>query len=67
MLFDLEDLHTHYSLEQVASFPAFDDPGRNLLVLFKLRPLPNGRVRAKGDGTMRVPLPDDKIRIEMEY
>ena len=63
----LEDLHTHYSLEQVASFPAFDDPGRNLLVLFKLHPLPNGQVRAKGDGTMRVPLPEDKINIEMEY
>jgi len=63
----LEDIHTHYSLEQVAIFPAFDDPNRNKLVLFKLHPLPNGQVRAKGDGTMRVPLPDDKIGIEMEY
>ena len=63
----LEDLHTHYSLEQVAIFPAFDDPNRNKLVLFKLHPLPNGQVRAKGDGTMRVPLPNDKIWIEMEY
>lgn len=36
----LEDLHTQYWLEQVASFPAFDDPERNNLVLFKLHPLP---------------------------
>jgi len=36
-------------------------------VLFKLHPLTNGQVRAKGDGSMRVPLPDDKIGIEMEY
>lgn len=34
----LEDLHTQYWLEQVASFQAFDDPERNKLVLFKLHP-----------------------------
>jgi len=35
----LEDIHTHFSLEQAASFRAFDDTDRNLLVLFKLHPL----------------------------
>jgi hypothetical protein len=38
----LADLHTHYSLEQVAAFDALDDPQRNRLVLFKLHPWPNG-------------------------
>ena len=32
----LEDLHNRFSLEQVATFRAFDDPERNRLVLFKL-------------------------------
>jgi 4-amino-4-deoxy-L-arabinose transferase-like glycosyltransferase len=36
----LQDLHTQYSLEQVAVFHAFDDPDRNQLVLYKLHPLP---------------------------
>ncbi|MGB9030047.1 MAG: glycosyltransferase family 39 protein [Acidobacteriaceae bacterium] len=36
----LTDLQTQYSLEQVASFPAFDDPDRNLLILYRLIPLP---------------------------
>ena len=31
-----------HSVEQVATFPAFDDPTRNVLVLFKLHPWPNG-------------------------
>ncbi len=39
----LEDLHTQYSLEQVAIFHAFDDPDRNQLVLYKLHPLPIAR------------------------
>jgi Dolichyl-phosphate-mannose-protein mannosyltransferase len=39
----LLDLHTQYSLEQVAVFHAFDDPDRNQLVLYKLHPLPPGR------------------------
>jgi len=34
------DLSTQYSLEQVASLPAFDDPDRNLLVLYRMIPLP---------------------------
>jgi 4-amino-4-deoxy-L-arabinose transferase-like glycosyltransferase len=36
----LVDLQTQYSLEQVASFPAFDDPDRDLLILYRLHPLP---------------------------
>jgi hypothetical protein len=39
----LEDLHTQYSLEPVASFHAFDDPDRNDLILYKLHPLPVAR------------------------
>ncbi len=39
----LADLQTQYSLQQVASFPAFDDPDRNLLVLYRLNPLPAAR------------------------
>ncbi len=34
------DLSTQYSLEQVASFPAFDDPDRNVLTLYRMIPLP---------------------------
>jgi len=62
----LEDLHNHYSLEQVASFRAFDDPDRNLLVLFKLHPLLNGQDRSQGDMNLQVPLPDDKIDIPVQ-
>ena len=39
----LLDLHTQYSLEQVAVFHAFDDPDRNQLILYKLHPLPRGQ------------------------
>jgi len=60
----LEDLHLHFSLEQVASFPAYDDPERNLLVLFKLHPL--AQARDYGDADLRNPLPDDKIDIPLE-
>jgi len=62
----LADLHTHYSLEQVAQFRAFDDPDRNVLVLFKLHPLPRGKVRDESDTDMQGPLPDDKIEIPVE-
>ena len=51
----LEDLHTQYWLEQVATFAAFDDPDRNKLVLFKLHPLP-------ADGTNVT----DQIHVEIE-
>jgi hypothetical protein len=62
----LEDLHNHYSLEQVASFRAFDDPDRNLLVLFKLHPLPGGQVRSPSDQNLQIPLPGDKIDIPVQ-
>jgi 4-amino-4-deoxy-L-arabinose transferase-like glycosyltransferase len=39
----LTDLQTQYSLEQVASFSAFDDPDRNLLILYRMIPLPAAR------------------------
>jgi hypothetical protein len=62
----LEDLHTFYSLEQVASFPAFDDPDRDLLVLFKLHPLPNGQERDPSQQNLRIALPGDKIDVPIE-
>ncbi len=62
----LEDIHTHYSLEQVASFKAFDDPDRNVLVLFKLHPLPNGQARLIDGGNLQAPLPGDKISIPLD-
>jgi Dolichyl-phosphate-mannose-protein mannosyltransferase len=62
----LADIHTHYSLEQVASFHAFDDPERNVLVLFKLHPLPKGQIRDEWDQNLQVPLPEDKISVPIE-
>ena len=62
----LEDIHTHYSLEQVASFRAFDDPERNRLVLFKLHPLPNGIVRDYTARNLDNKLPGDRFDIPIE-
>ncbi|MDE3162061.1 MAG: glycosyltransferase family 39 protein [Acidobacteriota bacterium] len=62
----LADLHTHFSLEQVASFHAMDDPERNVLVLFKLHPLAGGKVRDQGDMNLRDPLPNDRIEVPIE-
>jgi hypothetical protein len=62
----LEDLHSHYSLEQVASFHAFDHPERNVLVLFKLHPLANGQMRNPEAQNLQVALPGDKIDIPIE-
>jgi len=62
----LEDLHTHYSLEQVAGFPAFDHPQRRILVLFKLHPLPGGQVRDPQQQNLKEPLPGDAIEIPMQ-
>ena len=62
----LADIHTHYSLEQVASFHAFDDPERNVLVLFKLHPLRNGQIRDERDQNLQIPKPEDKIDIPIE-
>lgn len=62
----LEDLHQRYSLEQVASFAAFDDPERNVLVLFKLHPLPQGRLRDPRRENLRDVLPEDSIAVPVE-
>jgi len=62
----LEDLHNRNSLEQVASFRAFDDPERNVLVLFKLHPLPGGQVRDASQQNLQIPLPGDKIEIRIQ-
>jgi hypothetical protein len=62
----LEDLHNRNSLEQVASFRAFDDPDRNVLVLFKLHPLPGGQRRDPSKQNLQIPLPGDKIEIPIE-
>jgi 4-amino-4-deoxy-L-arabinose transferase-like glycosyltransferase len=62
----LEDLHVHFSLEQVAEFPAFDDPDRNVLYLFKLHPLPGGTTILPIDKGLGKVLPGDKIDIPVE-
>jgi hypothetical protein len=62
----LADLHTHYSLEQAATFRAMDDPERTRLVLFKLHPLPNGQVRDQVDQNLQVQLPEDRFDIPIE-
>jgi hypothetical protein len=62
----LQDIHEYFSMEQVASFPAFDDPERNMMVLFKLHPLPGGRTRDSTTEDLQVVLPDDKIDIPLE-
>jgi len=62
----LEDLHASFSLEQVASFRAFDDSDRNMLVLFKLHPLPEGKLRDYDKQDLGVPLSGDKIDIPVE-
>jgi hypothetical protein len=61
----LEDLHTRYSVEQVASFRAFDDRTRNVLVLFKLHPWPAGEVREPTEENLRVRFPEDKFDIPL--
>lgn len=62
----LEDLHNHFSLEQVGTFRALDNPDRNILVLFKLHPLPDGQVREPVGQNLQVALPGDKIDIPIE-
>jgi hypothetical protein len=62
----LQDLHVHYSLEQVAGFNAFDDQERNRLVLFKLHPLPGGKARDPNAAGMLAQLPDDKFDVPVE-
>jgi hypothetical protein len=62
----LADIHQNYSLEQVASWPALDDPKSNLLVLFKLHPLPGGLNRDPMKQDLTEPLPYDKIEIPVD-
>ena len=62
----LEDIHTHFSIEQVASFPAFDDPERNVLYLFKLHPLPHGQVREPNGNLLEQALPEDDISVDVD-
>jgi hypothetical protein len=62
----LEDLHNGYSLEQVASFHALDHPDRDVLVLFKLHPLPAGQVHDPLRQNLQSSLPGDKIDIPIE-
>jgi hypothetical protein len=62
----LADLHTRYSIEQVATFPALDDHERNQLILFKLHPLPGGETRDEGDSDLRVELPEDRFDAPIE-
>jgi hypothetical protein len=62
----LADLHTHFSLEQVATFDALDDPERQRLVLFKLHPLPQGRVRDQVDQNLQIELPGDRFDVPIE-
>ncbi len=62
----LEDLHIRFSIEQAAEFPALDDPGRNLLVLFKLHPLPGGEVREPLEQNLRDELPGDSFDAPVE-
>ena len=61
----LEDLHSRYSVEQVASFRAFDDSSRNVLVLFKLHPWPGGQVYDPADQNLRGRFPEDKFDIPL--
>jgi hypothetical protein len=62
----LEDLHMQFSLEQVASFHALDNSDRDVLVLFKLHPLPGGQMRSYGEENLQIPLPGDKILIPIQ-
>lgn len=62
----LADLHTYDSVEQVAEFRALDDRERNVLILFKLHPLPEGQVRDEGDMNLRTELPGDRFEAPIE-
>jgi hypothetical protein len=62
----LEDLHVHYSIEQVAVFRAYDHPDRNMLVLFKLHPLALGQARDPVRENLQLPLAGDKFEIPIQ-
>jgi hypothetical protein len=62
----LEALHIQFSIRQVAAFRIFDDPDRNLLVLFELQPLPNAEVRDAAIDNLEIPLPGDQIEVPID-
>ncbi|HKR27761.1 MAG TPA: glycosyltransferase family 39 protein, partial [Acidobacteriaceae bacterium] len=46
-----EELESHYTVRQVASFPAFDDKDRDVLILYRLEPLPGaGQIIGSASG-----------------
>jgi len=47
-------------------FHAFDDPHRNVLVLFKLHPWPDGRVYDPADENLRVRFPEDSFTVPLK-
>lgn len=49
----LSDIQSLDALQPVASFPAFDDPDRNLLVLYRLDPLPAAKQTYFVEGELR--------------
>jgi hypothetical protein len=59
----LEEIHQHFSIEQVASFSAFDQEDNNKLVLFKLHPLGGGEADGTAGQDPRLPLRADKIEV----
>ena len=56
-------IHRSFTLEQVASFHAFDREQRNLLVLFKLHPLSADESKAVAMMQPTLPFPQDRIEI----
>jgi len=59
----LAKIHIHYSLEQVAVFPAFGDREMKEIRLFKLHALPNGQSRSPNKMNLAIPLPDDQMNL----
>ena len=62
----LEDLHSHLFGGTGGQFRAFDDPKRNVLVLFKLHHWPDGSVHDPADENLRVRFPEDRFEIPLE-
>lgn len=59
----LEDIHRNYSIEEVATFRAFDREDRDVLVLFKLHPLLPGQQHSIATASLGRPMNADKIAI----
>ena len=66
----MEALAPYYRLERVTAIPAFDDPDRNLLILYRLDPLPAKGTVTRGrrrrpvwvPRSLRTPVPDQEKR-----